>query len=109
MKHYLCTAALCLSASAVPAFADETCPWAGGEYEFKEHGIYGDFTVNGDCTQLVWSRLSDGPETTALAKTNGGWEGKLEKVDVELLENGRNLRITGNGGAMRQASAKRKN
>jgi len=89
--------------------AVSACPWASGEYAFSDHGIYGDFTVNADCTELVWSRLSDGAETTALTRTKGGWKGALDKADVELLENGQNLRITGNGGAMRQSSAKRKN
>ncbi|GAB5436042.1 hypothetical protein [Falsiruegeria mediterranea] len=85
------------------------CPWASGDYAFSEHGVYGDFTVNADCTEMVWSRLSDGAETTALERTKHGWAGELEKADVELLDNGKNLRITGTGGAMRQARAERKN
>ncbi len=85
------------------------CPWASGEYAFSERGIYGDFTVNAECTEMVWSRLSDGAETAALKRTKNGWAGELEKADVELLDNGKNLRITGTGGAMRQVRAERKN
>ncbi|WP_164660790.1 hypothetical protein [Tropicibacter sp. Alg240-R139] len=89
--------------------AVSACPWASGGYAFSEHGIYGDFTVNADCTEIVWSRLSDGPETSALERTKHGWAGELEKADIELLDNGENLRITGTGGAMRQVRAERKN
>ena len=109
MKRHLSLIALCFGMTAAPAFAADTCLWAGGDYSFSEHGIYGDFTINGDCTEMVWSRLSDGPETTALEKSKDGWKGRLEKVRVELLENGRNLRLTGDGGVMRQTKATRKN
>ncbi|MBO9450600.1 hypothetical protein J7426_10050 [Tropicibacter sp. R16_0] len=91
------------------AGAASACPWASGDYAFSEAGIYGDFTVNADCTEMVWDRSSDGPETAALERTKHGWKGELEKADVELLENGENLRVTGNGGAMRQVRAERKN
>ncbi|KUJ80839.1 hypothetical protein AVO45_07365 [Ruegeria marisrubri] len=108
MKKSLSLTALCLGLMAAPALAQD-CPWAGGEYEFKEHGVYGDFTVNADCTELTWTRLSDSPETSALTRTKNGWEGELSKADFELLDSGKFLRITGTGGAMRQVSAKRKN
>lgn len=109
MKRHLSLMTLCLGLAAASAHADETCLWAGGEYRFSEHGIYGDFSINGDCTEMVWSRLSDGPETTALERSKNGWKGRLTKVRVELLENGRSLRITGDGGVMRQTKATRKN
>lgn len=96
------------TALAAPSLA-LACPWAGGSYEFREHGIYGDFTVNGDCTQMTWSRLTDEPETTAMERTKAGWKGALSKGEVELLENGHNLRLTGFGGAMRQTKAERTN
>ena len=108
MKLRLSLTALCLSLTVAPAFAAETCPWAGGEYSFKESGIYGDFSINSDCTTMVWSRLNE-PETTVLERSKGGWKGRLTKVRVELLENGHNLRITGDGGVMRQTKATRKN
>lgn len=101
--------ALVLGFVSTTAAAQDACPWAGGEYEFKEHGIYGDFTVNADCTEMVWSSLSDGPETSALERSKDGWKGELERARFELLENGKNLRITGHGGAMRQSNATRKN
>lgn len=109
MKKSLVVTTLCLGLAALPALADETCAWAGGEYAFKDHGIYGDFTVNADCTELVWSRLKDAPETTALEKTKKGWKGALNKASFELLENGESLRITGVGGVMRSSKAARKN
>ncbi|MBE1285063.1 MAG: hypothetical protein GJ676_17255 [Rhodobacteraceae bacterium] len=98
--------ALCLALITLPAMS-HACPWAGGAFEFREHGINGDFVVNADCTELVWDRLSDGPETAALARTKNGWKGELEKADVELLEDGEHLRLTGTGGPMRQFPAKR--
>ena len=82
------------------------CPWASGAYDFKENGIYGEFDVNGDCTQMVWKRLQE-PETTALKKTKDGWRGELTKVDVVLLENGHSIRIF-DGGIMRQTLVKPK-
>ncbi len=109
MKSLLLLATLGAGLATGPAFAQATCPWAGGEYSFNEHGIYGDFTVNADCSELTWSRLSDDPETSALVRSENGWKGSLTKADFELLNNGHNLRITGDGGAMRQTSAKREN
>lgn len=108
MKQPLFLTALCLSLVGATAYSADACPWAGGDYTFRDSGIDGTFTVNGDCTQLVWSRLSE-PETTALTRSKHGWVGNLTKVKVELLENGRNLRVTGDGGAMRQSNATRNN
>lgn len=109
MKRTLPLIALCAGFASGPLAAAGPCPWAGGEYAFKEHGIDGNFSVDGDCTQLVWDRLSDGAETTALTPSKDGWVGKLSKVQVELLENGHNLRITAYGGATRQSKAERTN
>lgn len=108
MSRLLALSALCLTL-ATPALAADSCAWSGGEYEFKEHGIYGNFSVNADCTEMTWSRLSDAPETSALERSKDGWKGSLSKADFELLENGESLRITGDGGAMRQTRAKRVN
>ncbi|MFC3615812.1 hypothetical protein ACFORG_18840 [Lutimaribacter marinistellae] len=109
MKNTLLFATIGVALAAGPALAQSACPWAGGQYEFKEHGIYGDFTVNADCSQMTWSRLSDEPETSAMVRSKNGWEGSLDKADFELLDDGTHLRITGNGGAMRQTRAKRVN
>lgn len=109
MKRLLGLSVVYLSLSALPAVASDECAWAGGEYSLDDFGINGDFSVNADCTQLVWDWLSDGLETTALTRTKHGWKGELDRADVELLENGHNLRVTGNGGAMRQSRAERKN
>ena len=106
MKHILTLPALCLTLATLPAVAS-ACPWGGGAFKFSEHGIYGDFTVNGGCTEMVWDRLSDGPETAALERTKYGWKGSLEKADVELLEDGEHLRLTGHGGPTRQFPVKR--
>ncbi len=106
MKRPLTLLALCIGVTAGPALAADTCPWAGGSFDFKENGIYGELDVNADCTQLVWKRV-DEPQTTALTRTKNGWKGELERVDVELLENGKSLRIY-DGGVMRQTSVKPK-
>ncbi|MEX0283667.1 MAG: hypothetical protein AB3N23_03560 [Paracoccaceae bacterium] len=82
------------------------CAWAGGDYSFKENGIYGELRVNADCTEIWWKRLEE-PETVPLARTDDGWRGELERVDVELLENGHSLRIF-DGGVMRSARAEPK-
>ncbi|MCV2889242.1 hypothetical protein [Ruegeria aquimaris] len=108
MTRLFTLSALCLGLST-PVLAADACAWADGQYSFSEHGIYGDFAVNGDCTELVWDRLSNAPETTALERSKHGWKGKLSKADVELLDNGDSLRVTGTGGAMRQVKAKREN
>lgn len=108
MKHLFPRTALCLAMVAAPALA-AACPWADGTYHFSEHGIYGDFTVNANCTQLVWSRSSDGPETTSLQRTKRGWKGTLERADFELLENGHSLTISDPGGISRPARAERTN
>ena len=100
---------LSLAVVAGPAWAASDCPWAGGQYAFSDHGVYGDFTVNADCTELVWERIKDQPETTVLERTKAGWSGELSKASFELLENGRNLRLVGSGGLARSSSAKRKN
>jgi hypothetical protein len=109
MKPRFYLMALGFGLTSVAATYASACPWADGEYAFKEHGIYGDFTVNSDCSELVWTRLSDNSETSALEKSKDGWTGELSKARFELLENGKNLRITGDGGAMRQTKARRKN
>lgn len=104
MNRFLRLTTLCLGLATLPALAAEACPWAGGAYKFRDHGVYGDFTVNANCTQLVWSRLTDEPETTALERTKHGWKGELSKASFVLLENGTSLRITGVGGVMRQSN-----
>ncbi len=109
MKPLFTLTALALGLATTSVAADETCAWAGGAYSFSDHGIYGDFTVNADCTEMVWSRLSDGSETSALTRSKQGWKGELDKADFELLENGHSLRLTGNGGVMRASKAKRTN
>lgn len=109
MKQHLSLTALSFAVGVSYAAAAGACPWAGGIYAFKSHGFSADFTVNDGCTEMVWSRLSSGPETSALAKTKDGWKGQFSKGDIELLENGENLRFTGTGGPMRQSRAERKN
>ncbi|HBS51361.1 MAG TPA: hypothetical protein DEA05_15320 [Rhodobacteraceae bacterium] len=109
MRNLLAVATLCAATVAAAPTLAQDCPWAGGSYEFKEHGVYGDFTVNDSCTQLVWSRLNDGTETTSLQRTGNGWKGTLEKADFELLENGKNLIVQDVGGVSRHARADRSN
>jgi len=108
MRH-LSLIALCLALTGTTAHAQGACPWAGGKYAFSEHGIYGDFTVDAACSQIVWNRMSDGPETVALERTGDGWKGSLEKAQVLLLDNGANLRVTDYGGPTRQFNATKSN
>lgn len=105
MKYAFALSALLVAAAS----ASHACPWAGGQYKFSEHGVYGNFTVNDNCTQLVWSRSNDGPETTSLQRTKHGWKGTLEKADFELQENGHSLTISDPGGVSRHARAERTN
>ncbi|WP_425046435.1 hypothetical protein [Primorskyibacter sp. S87] len=108
MKRFVCIIAACAGLSSAPVYAQDTCPWADGIYHFSSHGINGDFGVNADCTEMIWSRLSE-PETAALTRTEFGWKGSLKNADVELLNNGHNLRVTEHGGMMRQSNAERTN
>ena len=102
MKRYLVPLSLALAVQ--PALSATACPWAGGSYSFRESGVYGELSVNGNCTEMRWKRLKE-PEITTLKRTRAGWKGKLKRVDVELLENGRSLRIFDTG-VMRQVSVK---
>ncbi|MGB1389409.1 MAG: hypothetical protein ACPG61_11035 [Paracoccaceae bacterium] len=106
MKRPLYLMSFCAALVALPAISASACPWAGGDYSFKEHGIYGTFTVNGSCSEIVWSRLSDGPETQPLEKSKHSWSANMNKAKVELLENGSSLRVSDYGGISRQFTAK---
>ena len=106
MKRPLSLMSLCAALAALPAVSASACPWAGGSYTFKEHGVYGTFTVNGGCTEIVWSRLSDGPETQPLEKSKNGWSANMNKAKVELMENGSSMRVADYGGVARQFTAK---
>lgn len=106
MKRLWSPMSFCAALVALPAISASACPWAGGNYSFKEHGIYGTFTVNGSCSEIVWSRLSDGPETQPLEKSKNGWSANMNKAKVELLENGTSLRVSDYGGVSRQFTAK---
>lgn len=110
MRTRLILIAFSAGFASAPALAQEECPWAGGDYAFSDHGIYGDFTVDAKCTQLEWSRLADGPEVAALKRVDGGWTGALERADFKLLEDGEHLNIrSSGGGAQRRSKVKRKN
>jgi len=97
-----------IALAATPALAQTNCPWAAGEYRFSESGIYGDFSVNADCTEMVWDRLTE-PETTALEAANNGWSGELTKVAVVLLDDGDHVQVTVYGGQTRRVRIKRTN
>ena len=109
MRRHLFLISFCAGLLSVPAFAQETCPWAGGDYAFRDHGIYGGFVVDADCTQMTWSRLADGPETSALERTNTGWAGELERATFVLLEDGVHVNLTVLGGAQRRSRVDRQN
>ncbi len=109
MRHQLILISLCAGVAAGPALAQDACPWAGGDYAFSDHGIYGDFVVDATCTQMEWSRLSDGPESSTLERTKDGWAGALEKADFVLTEDGRHVLIKDPGGPQRRSVVRRKN
>ena len=96
MKRPLYLMSFCAALVALPAISASACPWAGGDYSFKEHS----------CSEIVWSRLSDGPETQPLEKSKHGWSANMNKAKVELLENGSSLRVSDYGGISRQFTAK---
>lgn len=108
MKNRLALLAICFGCAAVPAVAQTDCPWAGGEYRFQDSGIYGDFSVNADCTELVWDRLTE-PETTVLELGREGWSGNLTKVAVVLLSEGNRVQVTAYGGLTRRSTVERVN
>lgn len=96
-----------VNVTTAPVMADANCAWAGGEYSFSDSGVYGELSVNEDCSHMTWKRRQT-PETVPLERTRDGWKGRLERAHVELLENGRSLRIS-DGGVLRHSTAERKN
>ncbi len=93
-------------ALALPAVAAQACPWAGGAYDIRDSGFYGDFSVNAGCTEIVGNWLQDDQKTSPLERTKHGWRGLFDRADVELLENGSSVRIYGPGGVARSTKAK---
>lgn len=108
MKSRLFLSVVWLGFISLPTHAQANCPWAGGEYRFSDHGIYGEFSVNGDCTELVWDRLSE-PENTSLQVGDNGWFGELSKVAVVLLSDGDYVQVTAYGGISRKSKTMRTN
>lgn len=109
MRRHLFLISLGAGLLAAPAFAQDACPWAGGDYAFRDHGIYGGFVVDAECTQMTWSRLSDGTETSALERTDAGWAGELERATFVLLDDGEHVNLKVLGGAQRRSRVDRNN
>lgn len=103
MTRFVALSFVCFALSPLAAAADTSCPWSGNSYAFADHGIYGDFVVDANCTQVTWDRLSDGPEVAPLERISGGWTGDLEKVRVKLLEDGEHVQLTAYGGISRRS------
>lgn len=100
MKHLpvLAVAAI-LCASSVAA-----CPWAGGTYKGKEGNFTTSFTVNADCTEMVFQssgsagfQQADTPETFVLAATDKGWQTEIHGVKTTLVANGKRIEFIGPG------------
>jgi hypothetical protein len=108
MKLRRLLVAIGVGLAAGPGFAQSACPWADGEYRFSNYGVYGDFQVNSDCTEVVWDHLTE-PEVASLEETSDGWSGKLSKVSVVLLRDGDHLNVTVYGGLSRRSKAERRN
>ncbi len=93
------TGAAILAASSVAA-----CPWAGGTYSGNEQQFETEFTVNADCTEMVFQssgsagfQQADTPETVALAATDKGWTSTFPKGTITLLADGKQVEFIGPG------------
>lgn len=100
MKHIaILSAAVLFSASAAAA-----CPWAGGIYKGNELGFRTDFSVNAECTEMVFEssgsagfQENDKPESFALTATSKGWETDIHSVDTTLTADGKWVHFNGPG------------
>lgn len=100
MKYFAIVGAVTLlSASAAAA-----CPWAGGIYKGNEMNFRTEFSVNGECTEMVFQssgsagfQQADTPETFALSATGKGWETNIHSVKTTLDSEGKWVRFNGPG------------
>lgn len=100
MKHLAIIAAVTIfSANAATA-----CPWAGGIYKGNELNFRTEFTVNADCTEIVFQssgsagfQKADTPETFALGVTDKGWETDIHGVNTILVDKGSRVHFIGPG------------
>jgi hypothetical protein len=69
------------------------CQWAGGTYKGNELNFRTEFSVNADCTEMVFQssgsagfQKADTPETFKLVATKKGWETEIHSVNT-ILDN----------------------
>ena len=92
-------AAAIISATSVAA-----CPWADGTYKGNEMNFRTTFTVNSDCSEMVFQssgsagfQQADTPETFTLSATDKGWVTEIHGVKTTLIPNGKRIEFIGPG------------
>jgi len=80
------------------------CPWAGGTYKGNEMNFRTTFTVNSDCSEMVFQssgsagfQQADTPETFTLSATDKGWVTEIHGVKTTLIPNGKRIEFIGPG------------
>jgi len=94
-----------LGAAAVfSATSAVACPWAGGTYSGNELNFRTTFTVNSECSEMVFQssgsagfQQADKPETFALNATDKGWVTDISGVKTTLIPNGKRIEFIGPG------------
>ncbi len=100
MNYSLALAAILLSCASVTA----ACPWAGGSFQGNTGNFRTEFTVNKDCTSMVFESSGNAgfqrpntAETFALASNSEGWAANINGVTATLLRSGRWVNFIGLG------------
>jgi len=103
-----------LGAAAIfGATSAAACPWAGGTYSGNELNFRTTFTVNSECTEMVFQssgsagfQQADTPETFTLTATDKGWTTDIHEIKTTLIPNGKRIEFIGPG-VNRRLSVKR--
>lgn len=98
-------ALLVLAALVIPAVAAaEDCHWAGGSFHGEKVDFQAHFTVNADCTDMVFEssgsygiQEQDVPQTFALVNNKHGWVADINGVDATLARQGTFVNFVGKG------------
>ena len=100
MKHIIAPALFALCAAS----AATACPWAGGTFSGNDLNFQAEFSVNADCTEMVFQssgnagfQKTDVPETFALSPSRHGWEADIHGVTATLLSGGKLVDFVGSG------------
>jgi len=90
--------------TVISATGAAACPWAGGSYKGNEMGFRTEFSVNANCTEMVFQssgsagfQAADTPETFALSAAGKGWQADIHGVETTLTDGGKWVHFNGPG------------